>query len=211
MPNHTVQYWTDWVVRHNKAFPDRDVHTTILIGTRPNGVEITLANGITASIQWTKGNYCSRRSLARGAHIDPHDPSGSPDAELAFWNSDGIWYHFGSDVVIGHQTVEETSQWLMRADGSTRFLPLETDIVRCEDCYLPHLKTTMLRDGDLWYCDDCAPSDPKVGATAFPWSEHEDLLEAAKRAAEAHAHFMSEPEWLSDLRAAIAKAEGGDA
>lgn len=171
MPNHTVQYWSEWVVRHNDALPYREGATTIGIGARPNGVQITFPSGITASIQWTKGNSCSRRSCASGAHlaeslqrIDPHDPSGSPDAELAFWDSEGVWYHFGSDTVIGYQTVEETSQWLMRADGSTRFLPLETDIVRCEDCYLFCLKTTMLRDGDLWYCDDCAPSDLKVGA-----------------------------------------------
>jgi hypothetical protein len=133
MPNHTVQYWSEWVVRHNDALPDRDVPATILIGTRPNGVQITFPSGITASIQWTKGNYCSRRSCAPGAHKDRHDPSGSPDAELAFWNSDNTWYHFGSDTVIGGQTVEQTRAWLTKAKDSINFLPLETDIVRCSE------------------------------------------------------------------------------
>lgn len=130
MPNHTVQYWTNWVLAHNELFPNRDVHTTILIGTRPNGVRITLSNGITASIQWTKGNYCSRYSTAPGSYNDPHDPAGSPDAELAFWNSDGTWYHFGSDTVIGRQTVEETRDWLMKAEAFVNFLPLETEVAR---------------------------------------------------------------------------------
>jgi hypothetical protein len=126
--NHTVEYWTNWVIALNDMFPNRDVHTTILIGTRPNGVRITLSNGITASIQWTKGNYCARRSFAPTAWDDPHDPFGSPNAELAFWNSEGVWYHFGSDTVIGRQTVRETRDWLMKADSSIKFLPLESEV-----------------------------------------------------------------------------------
>jgi len=136
--HHTVQHWVDWVVRRNNRkdpftherlieITDEDP-VTILVGSRPNGVRITLPNGLTVSIQWTKHNYCSRRS-ADLKWEDPHDAAGSVDAEVAIWNMDGKYYRLSEHGdVIGWQSVAEVEDLLDRACKDTNFAPLSNSI-----------------------------------------------------------------------------------
>lgn len=59
------------------------------------GFQITFANGNTVSVQWGSGNYCSN---LRHIGVDSSDPfgaenaaKGSPDAEIAAFDSSGRW------------------------------------------------------------------------------------------------------------------------
>ena len=122
--NHTVQYWVGWVSeRNSKAEPDDSpVIINVGEGDRPNGVAITLPNGLTASIQWGTGNYCSRGGHA--SYKDHYDPAGSVDAEVAIWNEDDDWYRLSEvDQVIGWQSVAEVEKLLDRASLDINFAP----------------------------------------------------------------------------------------
>ncbi len=123
--NHTVQYWVGWVSgRNSKPSP---VHRPVTIdvgdGDRPNGVRITLPNGLTTSIQWGTGNYCSRRGHAM-AYEDHYDAAGSVDAEVAIWNKDDEWYRLSEHrEVIGWQSVAEVEKLLDKASLDINFAP----------------------------------------------------------------------------------------
>ena len=127
--NHRVQHWVNWVSKRNSRTEPGDSPFTIDVGEgdRPNGVAITLPNGLTASIQWGTGNYCSRRGHAM-AYEDHYDPAGSVDAEVAIWNEDDDWYRLSEvDQVIGWQSVAEVEDLLDRACKDTNFAPLFRD------------------------------------------------------------------------------------
>lgn len=124
--NHRVQHWVNWVSERNSRTEPDDPPVTIDVGEgpRPNGVAITLPNGITASIQWGTGNYCSRRGHAM-AYEDHYDPAGSVDAEVAIWNMDDKYYRLSEhSEVIGWQSVAEVEDLLDRACKDTNFAPL---------------------------------------------------------------------------------------
>lgn len=120
--NHRVQHWVKWVNERNSR--TEPVTINVGEGDRPNGVAITLPNGLTASIQWGLGNYCSRRGHAM-AYEDLYDPAGSVDAEVAIWNKDDEWYRLSEvDEVAGWQSVAEVEDLLDRACKDTNFAPL---------------------------------------------------------------------------------------
>ena len=87
--------------------------------TYNRGFQITFENGITVSVQFGTGNYCSRRSLAPEAtlHGDLANRTvESADAEIAIWHKDSdIWFDFGSDQVKGWCTPNEVAMWITRA------------------------------------------------------------------------------------------------
>jgi|TARA_R100000479_G_scaffold171055_1_gene114231 hypothetical protein len=129
--NHTIEYWVNWVVRRN----DRVKGATpcvIEVGTRANGVYITLPNGIKVSIQWGTGNYCDRRDESiNWWNQDYHDPKGSRTAEVAMWNKYDEWYQLSDSVkrpgpppAVGHRTVAHVHGLLDRALRSEDFAPL---------------------------------------------------------------------------------------
>jgi hypothetical protein len=62
--------------------------------SRP-GFQMTFENGWTVSVQWHAHAYCSGKG------------DESPNAEIAAWDSEGEWYNFGSDTVLGYQTPDE--------------------------------------------------------------------------------------------------------
>jgi hypothetical protein len=68
--------------------------------SRP-GFQMTFENGWTVSVQWHSGAYCdSPRNYKE-------ESKESTTAEIAAWNSEGEWYNFGSDTVLGYQTPEQ--------------------------------------------------------------------------------------------------------
>ena len=74
------------------------------------GFAITFENGWTASVQWGPGNYCDNRYV----HIDfiPQKPMTSKDAEIAAWDSKGVWHRFESDDVKGYCKPAEVLEFL---------------------------------------------------------------------------------------------------
>ena len=76
--------------------------------TRP-GFSMTFENGWTISVQWHLGAYCDRKSLS----IEPdNNPAESTTAEIAIWDTQGKWYNFGSDEVLGYQTADQVAKWM---------------------------------------------------------------------------------------------------
>jgi hypothetical protein len=70
--------------------------------TQNRGFKVTLG-GLTLSVQFGTGNYCSRRSYdSYGEEMKPGARVESPDAELALFGSDGEMLQLGDyDTVVG--------------------------------------------------------------------------------------------------------------
>ena len=64
------------------------------------GFQIRFENGWTVSVQWHPGSYCSGKG------------NESPNAEIAAWDSNGKWYDFGSDEVLGYRTPDQVVTFL---------------------------------------------------------------------------------------------------
>lgn len=75
------------------------------------GFSMTFENGWTISVQFHAFAYCERRQLGQAEDKSPVE---SPDAEIAIWNSEGDWYNFGSDEVLGYQTPDEVADWITK-------------------------------------------------------------------------------------------------
>jgi hypothetical protein len=82
------------------------------------GFSMRFENGWTISVQWHTGAYCERRKF--GHQIDDFNdrPEGrgqaaeSTNAEIAIWDSQGNWYDFENDQVLGYLTSEEVLEWM---------------------------------------------------------------------------------------------------
>lgn len=82
------------------------------------GFAMTFENGWTISVQWHTGAYCDRKTLD-SAFDDFNDrPEGrgssaeSTTAEIAIWDSNGKWYDFGEDTVLGYLKTDEVFEWM---------------------------------------------------------------------------------------------------
>lgn len=88
------------------------------VSTDGKGFQMTFANGLTASVQWGRGNYCGnyyneeQATHCRGAQCNT--------AEVAVWDKNGKWLNAcdfttedvcGSDV-CGHMTTEQVVDFL---------------------------------------------------------------------------------------------------
>ncbi len=72
------------------------------------GFSIKFENGNTVSVQWGPQNYCDP-THREGRDADSREPMrgeswASETAEVAAWDSDGNWHHFGYDSVEGWRT-----------------------------------------------------------------------------------------------------------
>lgn len=77
------------------------------------GFRITFGNGITISVQFGNGNYCSRRNF----HNHPFSEMKeyvvtSPDAEIAIWDAENNWFQFANDQVEGFVTPDKVGMWI---------------------------------------------------------------------------------------------------
>ena len=52
------------------------------------GFSMTFENGLTISVQFGIGNYCTR-----------NEKDEAISSEIAIWNEDGKWFDFGNDQV----------------------------------------------------------------------------------------------------------------
>lgn len=77
------------------------------------GFRITFENGMTISIQFGTGNYCSRRNFDSRPFMEMKEYIvTSPDAEIGIWDANGYWFIFGSDEVKGFVTPDEVALWI---------------------------------------------------------------------------------------------------
>ena len=72
---------------------------------------MTFENGWTISVQWHASAYCGRKRDSAFGKEDLN-PAESPDAEIAMWDSQGNWYLFGRDTVLGYQTPDQVAKWI---------------------------------------------------------------------------------------------------
>ena len=87
--------------------------------TLHKGFKMTFDNGFTISVQWGTGNYCenNRPSIDHSDQLDWSNRPGeysSPDAEIAIWNKDNVWYDFGHDRVKGYCKPDEVADWIIK-------------------------------------------------------------------------------------------------
>jgi len=92
--------------------------------TSNKGFQMTFENGWTISVQWGPGNYCENRSFDPAtiakSFTNPVVEQSSPNAEIAIWDNNGVWYDFGSDTVLGWQTPEDVVYWILVTKGRER-------------------------------------------------------------------------------------------
>ena len=79
------------------------------------GFQMTFNNGLTISVQFGTGNYCERRNMTTSYRGDmdgatPIIKSGT--AEIAIWNTEQVWFNFGSDTVKGWCDTDEVAHWI---------------------------------------------------------------------------------------------------
>jgi hypothetical protein len=66
-------------------------------GTMKNkGFHITFNNGLTISVQFGAGNYCSNKEESYNFSMN-QDAVDSSTAEIAIWNDSGKWFAFNQD------------------------------------------------------------------------------------------------------------------
>lgn len=86
--------------------------------TEGKGFQMTFANGWTVSVQFGPYNYTSNRDLnPRSGEsyiraMRDAGEQGSPDAEIAAWDSNGVWYDFGNDKVKGWVKADEVAAFI---------------------------------------------------------------------------------------------------
>ena len=96
--------------------------------TYNKGFHMKLPNGVTVSVQWGPGNYCSKRyagSATLDTYMDPlsHTKWHSKTAEVMAWTDEtyangirvkGVEYD-SSDYVIGHLDVAQVIDFINKA------------------------------------------------------------------------------------------------
>lgn len=81
-----------------------------------HGFHMAFKNGLTISVQWSSGNYCSRKSFDRSHRDDlKNSITESPDAEIAIWDTHNNWYQFGPnehDQILGWLSPDDVATWI---------------------------------------------------------------------------------------------------
>lgn len=89
--------------------------------TNNKGFSITFENGWTISVQFGFGNYCTNRNHPDGIDFSSkQNVVTCPDAEIAIWDKDGVWYNFENDPIKGFCSPDEVADWIakVKAMGS---------------------------------------------------------------------------------------------
>ena len=97
------------------------------------GFSMTFENGMTISVQFGTGNYCSRRNFHDHPFTEIKEYTiTSPDAEIAIWDADGNWFDFGYDRVKGYITPNEVATWIIFCTAATSMEDLKERVIACE-------------------------------------------------------------------------------
>jgi hypothetical protein len=85
------------------------------------GFLMTFKNGWTISVQFGYGNYCGNHHHPDGLDFSiKQDSTTCPDAEIAIWDENGVWYDFGNDIVKGHCTADQVADWITRVSKAQK-------------------------------------------------------------------------------------------
>jgi hypothetical protein len=89
--------------------------------TGGKGFQMTFENGVTISVQFGWGNYHDNREMFPGPDYAETDrrigEAGSPNAEIAIWNAEDVWFNFGGDTVAGWVEPDDIAKWIAFAQG----------------------------------------------------------------------------------------------
>lgn len=89
--------------------------------TSGKGFHLSFENGLTISVQWGFGNYCSNKSM-RWDELDELQKNRTFDgetAEIAVWDTSGTWMRFENDVVKGWCTADEVADYICKVQNAT--------------------------------------------------------------------------------------------
>lgn len=96
------------------------------VSCQNKGFQMSFYNGMTISVQWGTGNYCSRRSLSSNVLSEMREPMiTSEDAEIAIWDANNNWFDFGSDQVKGFCSTDEVAKIMTFVQGARSFTDLK--------------------------------------------------------------------------------------
>lgn len=100
------------------------------VSCQNKGFQMTFYNGMTISVQWGIGNYCSRRGLNSTVLSEMREPLiASQDAEIDIWDADGKWFEFSSDQVKGYCSTDEVAKIMTFVQGAKSFKDLEEILI----------------------------------------------------------------------------------
>lgn len=83
--------------------------------TDGRGFQMTFDNGWTVSVQFGYGNYCENKYSPSASAMCSKGYSGlveSPNAEIAAWDKNDVWYDFGDDKVKGYVDANEVADFI---------------------------------------------------------------------------------------------------
>jgi len=86
--------------------------------SKGDGFHYKCANGNTVSVQWRPGCYCTARAPTFEERLAGKRMRDCENAEVAIWDSAGVWHSFGVDTVIGWQTPAEVRAWIAWAEAN---------------------------------------------------------------------------------------------
>lgn len=103
---------------------------SLFSSSQNKGFQMTFENGLTISVQWGTGNYCSRRSFNSTVLSEMKEPAiSSPDAEIAIWDTNNTWFEFHSDQVKGFCSTDDVAQIMYITKCAKSFVDLKDVLI----------------------------------------------------------------------------------
>lgn len=101
--------------------------------TQNKGFHMKFKNGLTISVQFGTGSYCSRRDMNASFQSERQMHTvESPDAEIAIWDKDNDkWFNFGDDEVKPYCDTDEVASWIILTTAATSLEDLRTRALNC--------------------------------------------------------------------------------
>lgn len=78
------------------------------------GFTMTFENGLTISVMFGGGNYCSNRNITPNFSDHCKFEHAGIDAEIGIWDENDVWFNFKSDRVKGWVTPDEVAKWITK-------------------------------------------------------------------------------------------------
>ena len=100
----------------------------MLASTANKGFQLTFENGLTISVQFGSGNYCSNRNLSEriaDSEMKRHVTT-SHTAEVAIWDNKGKDFKFkNGELAIGWLSADEVADWIEKVKNAKTLNDIE--------------------------------------------------------------------------------------
>jgi len=94
---------------------------TNITSNQNTGFQLTFENGLTISVQFGRGNYCSNRFKDNDLLKQVAD-----SAEISIWDTDENAFVFNNnDVCLGWLTTDEIATWIDKVKNAKSILVLD--------------------------------------------------------------------------------------